>query len=129
MKLFNTIIFILVLLMFFFHFDAHSQSYESLIKNLSEGADIILTGTVVEQNSSWNKDKTRIFTNVVIEAEEYLKGDYSEKSIALTTLGGEVGEVGELYSHMPRFNNYEEVLLFVKKDKKDKKDKKEKEEN
>jgi len=119
MRLFKTIIFSVIMVTFFFHFDAHSQSNESLIKNLSEGADIILTGKVVEQNSSWNKDKTRIFTNVVVQAEEYLKGDYSEKSIALTTLGGEVGEVGELYSHMPRFSNDEEVLLFVKKDKKD----------
>jgi hypothetical protein len=119
MRLFHKIIFYAIMVTFFLHFDVHSQSDESKIKNLSEGADIILTGKVVEQNSSWNKDKTRIFTNVVVQAEEYLKGDYTEKSIALTTLGGEVGEVGELYTHMPRFNNDEEVLLFVKKDKKD----------
>ena len=119
MRLFHTIIFSAIMVTLFLHFDIHSQSNESKIKNLSEGADIILTGKVVEQNSSWNKDKSRIFTNVVVQAEEYLKGDYSEKSIAITTLGGEVGEVGELYSHMPRFSNAEEVLLFVKKDKKD----------
>jgi hypothetical protein len=113
------IIFSVVMVTFFFHFDVHSQSDESKIKNLSEGADIILTGKVVEQKSNWNEDRTRIYTNVVVRAEEYLKGNYSEKSIALTTLGGEVGEVGELYSHMPRFSNDEEVLLFVKKDKKD----------
>ena len=119
MRLFHTIVFYVIIATFFLHLDVHSQSNVSKIKNLSEGADIILTGKVVEQNSSWNKDKTRIYTNVVVQAEEYLKGDYSEKSIALTTLGGEVDEVGELYSHMPRFSNEEEVLLFIKKDKKD----------
>jgi agmatine/peptidylarginine deiminase len=86
---------------------------------LSQNADIILTGKVVEQKSFWNKDKTRINTNAVVQAEEYLKGDYSEKTLIVTTLGGEIDDVGELYSHMPRFTNDEEVLLFVKKDKKD----------
>ena len=124
MRLFHTIIFSAVLVTLFLHFDIHSQSNESKIKNLSEGADIILTGKVVRQNSDWNNDRTRIYTNVVIKTEEYLKGDYAEKTIALSTLGGEVGEVGELYSHMPRFSNDEEVLLFVKKDKKDMKNNK-----
>ena len=31
-------------------------------------------------------------------------------------LGGEVGEIGELYSHMPRFEDNEEVLVFLNKD-------------
>ena len=119
MRLFHTIIFYAIIAIFFLHFDVYSQSNESKIKNLSEGADIILTGKVVKQTSAWNKDMSRIFTHVVIQADEYLKGDYSEKSIAITTLGGEVGEVGELYSHMPRFSKEEEVLLFIKKDKKD----------
>jgi hypothetical protein len=31
-------------------------------------------------------------------------------------LGGEVGDVGEMYSHMPRFQDNEEVLVFLKKE-------------
>jgi hypothetical protein len=50
--------------------------------------------------------------------EEYLKGNTNEGSIVVTYLGGEVGDVGELYSHMPRFEDNEEVLVFLKKDEK-----------
>ena len=32
--------------------------------------------------------------------------------------GGEVGEIGETYSHMPRFEDKEDVLVFLKKDEK-----------
>ena len=80
---------------------------------------MILTGKVAKQNSIWNKDKTRIFTEVTVEVEEYLKGNNGTKSIVVITPGGEVGEVGELYTHMPKFSKDEDVLLFVKKDKKD----------
>jgi hypothetical protein len=110
----------LVLIVIFLQFDNHSQTLQSEIKILSKNADVILTGKVIRQNSSWNNDRSRIYTNVVVQADEYLKGNYSEKTLSLSTPGGEVGDVGELYSHMPRFNNEEEVLVFVKRDKKDK---------
>ncbi len=55
-----------------------------------------------------------------MQVDEYLKGNKVNKSIVVTTPGGEVGEVGELYTHMPRFNDDENVLVFVKEDKKDK---------
>ena len=119
MRLFRSIFFCTILITFFLHLEGFSQSVQSEIKNLSEGADIILTGKVVKQNSSWNQDRSRIYTDVIVQTDEYLKGEYAEKNITLTTPGGEVGEIGELYSHMPRFINDEEVLLFVKKDTKD----------
>jgi hypothetical protein len=96
-----------------------SQTKPTDIKNLSVGADVILTGKVTKQNSSWNKDKSRIYTEVSVEVDEYLKGNNNNKTLVVTTPGGEVGEVGELYTHMPRFSKDEEVLLFVKKDTKD----------
>ena len=96
-----------------------SQIIQSDIQSLSKGADVILTGKVTKQNSSWNKDKSRIYTDVTLEVEEYLKGNNRNKTLVITTPGGEVGEVGELYTHMPRFSKDEEVLLFVKKDTKD----------
>ena len=96
-----------------------SQTIQSDIQSLSKGADVILTGKVTKQNSSWNKDKSRIYTDVTLEVEEYLKGNNGNKTLVVTTPGGEVGEVGELYTHMPRFSKDEEVLLFVKKDTKD----------
>ena len=108
-----------ILLLSGFKISSLSQTMPTDIKNLSVGADVILTGKVTKQNSSWNKDKTRIYTEVSVEVDEYLKGNNNNKTLVVTTPGGEVGEVGELYTHMPRFSKDEEILLFVKKDTKD----------
>jgi hypothetical protein len=111
-------IFVLLLLSGFM-ITSLSQTIPTDIKNLTAEADVILTGKVTKQNSSWNQDKTRIFTEVTVEVDEYLKGTNTNKTLVVNTPGGEVGEVGELYTHMPRFSKDEEVLLFVKKDKND----------
>jgi hypothetical protein len=95
-----------------------SQTIHSEIKALSKGADVILTGKVVKQKSSWDENKTRIFTKATLQVNEYLKGNNSDKALEVIYPGGEVGEVGELYTHMPKFVNDEEVLVFLKKDNK-----------
>ncbi|MEJ2614799.1 MAG: hypothetical protein P8Z35_07570, partial [Ignavibacteriaceae bacterium] len=74
---------------------------------------------VTKQKSSWNKNKTRIYTEATLQVDEFLKGNHSSGNIIVKYPGGEVGDVGELYTHMPRFENNEEVLVFLKKDKKD----------
>ena len=109
----------LLLILCGFYITSFAQGKISEIKLLSEKADVILTGKVLKQKSEWDKNKTRIHTNVTVEVDEYLKGSSGDKNIIITHPGGEVGDVGELYSHMPTFKNYEDVLLFVKKDKRD----------
>ena len=100
------------------YYTTFAQQMAVELKDLSVGADVIITGRVTEQSSSWNDDNTRIYTRVTIQVEEYLKGINNGSSITITYLGGEVGDVGELYSHMPRFEDQEEVLVFLKKDEK-----------
>lgn len=87
---------------------------KSTLKQLALDSDVILSGKVLTQSSDWNKDKSRIYTTVTIEVDEYLKGNINELSIKVKHPGGEVDNVGELYSHMPKFSNDEEVLLFTK---------------
>jgi hypothetical protein len=87
-------------------------------KSMSKNSDLIITGKVIEQTSSWNEDKTRIYTQATIQVEEYIKGNNAGNTVTVKYLGGEVGEVGEMYSHMPRFEDKEEVLIFLKKDEK-----------
>jgi len=111
----------LVILSFFFVANIQSQTIQSDLKTLSKGADVIVTGKVVEQRSSWNQDRTRIYTDVKIQVDDFIKGSEAQNSVIITHPGGEVGEVGELYSHMPRFSNDEEVLVFAKRDLKDNK--------
>ncbi len=99
-----------------FQITSYSQQLSTDIENLSKGADVVLTGKVVQQNSSWNEDRSRIYTKATIQVEEYLKGNTNEGSIVVTYLGGEVGDVGELYTHMPKFEDDEEILVFLKRD-------------
>jgi hypothetical protein len=100
------------------HSVSFAQKGESEIKKLSKGADLILTGKVTYKKSNWNESKTRIYTKTTVEVDEYLKGENSENYVEITSPGGEVGDVGELYTHMPRFKDEEEILVFLKKDKK-----------
>lgn len=95
---------------------AFAQLTSSDIERMSKNADIIITGKVTQQSSSWNENNTRIYTQATIQVEEYLKGSNNSGPVIVSYLGGEVGDVGEMYSHMPRFENNEEVLVFLKKD-------------
>ena len=115
MKLKYLIMLIVILTMVGYQFKAFSQTISEL-EYLSEGADLILTGKVTQQSSEWNEDRTRIYTNATIQVEEYLKGNTNEGSIVVTYLGGEVGDIGELYTHMPKFKDDEEILVFLKRD-------------
>jgi len=96
------------------------QTNQDKIKLLTEQSDAIITGKVLTKKSDWNENKSRIFTIATIEVEEYLKGNGNDHQVKIYYPGGEVGEVGEQYSHMPKLNDDEEVLLFMKKDKDEK---------
>ena len=93
-----------------------SKDNSEKIKKLSKKADVILTGKVTVKQSSWNASQTRIYTKTTVEVDEYLKGNHTGNSVEIITPGGEVGDVGELYTHMPTFKNNEEVVVFLKKD-------------
>ena len=101
-----------------FYFTSYAQLASSEVESMSKNADLIITGKVVEQNSNWNENRTRIYTQATIQVEDYLKGSNNGGAIIVSYPGGEVGEVGELYSHMPKFEDQEEVLVFLKKDEK-----------
>lgn len=102
-----------------FYLSTLAQNDTSVIKSLTKRADVILTGKVIQKESSWNASKTRIYTKTTVQVEEYLKGTNKDNNIEITYPGGEVGDVGEFYTHMPNFEYNEEVLVFLKKDGKD----------
>lgn len=92
-----------------------AQQIKVDLQDLSKDADLIITGKVSQQISSWNEDKSRIYTIATIQVEDYIKGNLAGNSVSVKYLGGEVGDVGETYSHIPTFVNNEEVLIFLKK--------------
>jgi len=98
------------------YYTNYAQLASSEVESMSKNADIIILGKVTEQTSSWDENRTRIYTQATIQVEDYLKGGNNGGAIIVSYLGGEVGDVGELYSHMPRFEDQEEVLVFLKKD-------------
>ena len=118
MQVINRLLFTVTIIVCGFHFTTLAQLNPSEINSLSKGADVILIGKVTEQASSWNESKTRIYTQATILVDEYIKGNGTGNTVTVKYLGGEVGEVGEMYSHMPRFEDKEEVLIFLKKDEK-----------
>ena len=112
----STRFFFLILISIGIHLTAFAQEEITKIKILSKDSDVIITGKVIDKESSWNESKSRIYTKTTVQVDEYLKGTNAEQSVEIRTPGGEVGDVGELYSHMPRFENEEEVLVFLRKD-------------
>lgn len=96
------------------------QKEASRIKKLSKGADVIVTGKVTQKKSNWNENKTKIYTRTTVQVDEYLKGENKGNFVEISYPGGEVGDIGEVYTHMPKFDENEEVLVFLKKDEKDK---------
>ena len=90
------------------------QSRIMTTSDLTNQADVVAVGKVSAMKSEWNADKSRITTRVTIAVGEYLKGSGVEKELTLLTPGGEIGEVGELYSGAARFRQEEEVVIFAK---------------
>ena len=105
------------LIVFGFVSISFSQQMNAKLKHLAKGADIIVTGKIFKQKASWNSNKTRIYTEATLHVNDYLKGNNKENTVTVVYPGGEVGGIGELYTHMPRFKNHENVLVFLKKEK------------
>ncbi len=80
---------------------------------LSAGADSIIIGTVVEQNSYWNTGHSDIYTSVVISVEESLKGVAGRDKITLIIPGGKVGDTTQWVEDTAAFNPGERVVVFL----------------
>lgn len=93
-----------------------AQEHTMTARELVIGSELVVVGQVKSVRSEWSDDRSFIFSDVTIEVEEYVKGGQAGKSVTVRHLGGEVGEVGEFYSHTARFQAEEEVLVFLDRD-------------
>ena len=110
----------LMLIFLGFNLPSYAQGEFTELKKLSKSADIIVTGKVTAKKSGWNENKTRIYTKTTLQVDEYLKGTDNGNFVEVLSPGGEVDGIGEIYTHMPKFEDNEEVLVFLKKDEKNK---------
>lgn len=85
-------------------------------EDLVRRADVVVVGRVTGVRSEWNSDRSRILSNVTVSVEQRIKGDEPGTTVVISTPGGEVGGVGEFYSHMPRFKADEHVVVFAARD-------------
>ncbi|MBF8296576.1 MAG: hypothetical protein HW389_3121 [Bacteroidetes bacterium] len=94
-----------------------SQTKLASTTELAQRAEVVAVGKVTSLVSEWNETRTMIRTRVTVAVQEYVKGATSDKLLTLYVPGGEVGGVGELYTHMPSFRPDEDVVVFAEKDK------------
>ncbi len=92
------------------------QSSALTMEDLAKRADVVLVGKVTAVRSEWNGDRSRIYTSVTLAVDQQIKGDQLSNSVIISTLGGEVDGVGEVYSHMARFKADEPVVVFAAAD-------------
>lgn len=95
-------------------------------KELVNGSDIILIGTVKEILSSkygnrFSKDidfgpDHVIYTDIVISVDEYLKNPSSSKEVIVRVAGGTIGNDTLIMEDEPSFKTEEKVLLYLTKD-------------
>jgi hypothetical protein len=83
-------------------------------ETLTARSDVVAIGTVADLQSAWASNKTRIVTRVTIAVREFLKGGNGEQQLTIVTPGGEIGDVGELYCGVARFQRDEEVVVFAR---------------
>jgi len=92
-----------------------AQPPSAKLREMAKSADEILTGKVIQNESFWNDRKTNIFTRSTLQVDDCIKGGGAKRNIEVVCPGGEVGDVGEIYSHLPTLKKNEEVLLFLKR--------------
>lgn len=79
---------------------------------VTESSDIVL-GKVIAMSADWNKEKTRIYTTIVLEVERGIKGDFETgEKVRFQTIGGTVGEVSLRVPASPAFNTDERTVVF-----------------
>jgi hypothetical protein len=73
----------------------------------------IVTGKVMEVSTQLDASKGVVFTNVRLMVETVLKGHIIESEVVLKELGGETAEFGTMIHGMPRFEEGQDVFLYL----------------
>jgi hypothetical protein len=94
---------------------ANGQEKSITSDDLARKAEVVAVARVAQMKSEWNESHSMIRTRVTIAVNEYLKGSTAATVLTVYVPGGEVGDVGELYTHVPSFRENENVVVFLEK--------------
>lgn len=73
----------------------------------------IITGKVLEISTGIDSSRGLVFTYVRLRVDSVLKGRISESEIVLKELGGETAELGTMIFGMPKFEEGQQVFLYL----------------
>lgn len=80
--------------------------------DLVRGSQAIVHGRVVEVRAVWADGRRRVETLVMLEAEDYLKGNFGE-TVTVRVPGGQIGRYRSVMVGAPVFTAGDEVVLFL----------------
>jgi hypothetical protein len=85
------------------------------VEQMVAGSEAIIRGKVVAQDSYWVDSPGRIIvTDVTIQVDEVWLGSLrAGRTMTVQVPGGEVGGIGMMAEHAPRFRPDEEAVLFL----------------
>lgn len=89
-----------------------SLMIEHSLQDLVALADLIVLGTITDSVSSWNKEKTSIYTFHTLLVKEYFKSTGKDR-IIIKVPGGAVDDIKQHVEDAANFKIEEEVLVFL----------------
>ncbi len=88
------------------------------LKQLAVSADAIVHGRVLQSETIWNENKTRIFTLTTVRVTEEWKGALGdEKELVIRQVGGSIGPITQAVAGNAVFQRDEELVLFLERSK------------
>jgi hypothetical protein len=82
-------------------------------RELTDFADVVVTGRVLEIASAWDATTGHIYTYVTIAVQEVLKGDIAPSRLVIKQIGGTVGDVSLEVPGQARFAAGEDIVAFL----------------
>ncbi|MFC2022047.1 hypothetical protein ACFLTR_02380 [Chloroflexota bacterium] len=80
---------------------------------ISSTADYIVEGIVERVESSWNEDKSAIYTHTNLSIEKYIKGaSLTGDKLQIVTPGGTVGDITQVVEDQPIFHEGKRVCIY-----------------
>ena len=100
-----------------FILSASSWSYATTVlrlglEDLVKRANVIVVGKVSGSRTYWSTDGKLILTDYTVDVDESIKGQ-AQRSIAVTTIGGKIGDLELHVAGMPTFQKGENAVLFI----------------
>jgi hypothetical protein len=103
----------ILLAILLFTTSAYATTVQRLgLEDLVKRAHTIVVGRVTDSRTYWAPDRKLIFTDYTIQVDESMKGQ-SSRSVAVTTIGGKIGDVELHVSGMPAFQRGENAVVFI----------------